>query len=82
MRAAVPSDGKGGRPPRRSHRQVGRMEVLTWRLLCSSFLVMTCFLIGDYKILPKKELHRSLQVASVLLPWAPISLIFTFVAVV
>ena len=38
------------------------MEILTWRLLCSSFLVMTCFLLGDYNILPKKELHRSLQV--------------------
>ena len=34
----------------------------TWRLLCSSFLVMTFFLIGDYNILPQKELHRSLQV--------------------
>ena len=34
----------------------------TWRLLCSSFLVITCLLIGDYDILPKKKLHRSLQV--------------------
>ena len=25
---------------------------------------MTCFLIGDYNILPKKEVHRSLQVVS------------------
>ena len=28
----------------------------------SSFMVMTCFRLGDYNILPKKELHRSLQV--------------------
>ena len=34
-----------------------------WRLLCSSFLVVTCFLIRDYDILPKKELHRRLQVS-------------------
>ena len=34
----------------------------TGRLLCSSFLVMTCFLIRDEHILPKKELRRSLQV--------------------
>ena len=38
-----------------------RRVVATWRFLCSSFLVMTCFLIGDYNILPKRELHRSLQ---------------------
>ena len=37
-------------------------QVYTCRLLCSSFLAMTCFLIGDYNILPKKELHRILQV--------------------
>ena len=34
----------------------------TWRLLRSSFLAMTCFLIRDSYILPKKELHRSLPV--------------------
>ena len=34
----------------------------TWRLLCSSSLVMTCFLFRDYNTLSKKELHRSLQV--------------------
>ena len=34
----------------------------TWRLLCSAFLVMTCLLIRDSNLLPKKELHRSLQV--------------------
>ena len=35
----------------------------TWRLLSSSFLVMTCFLVrDDNNLLPKKELHRSLQV--------------------
>ena len=34
----------------------------TWRLLSSSFLLLTCFLIRGYKILHKKELHRSLQV--------------------
>ena len=36
----------------------------TWRLLCSSFLVMTCALIVmGYNMLPKKELQRrSLQV--------------------
>ena len=32
----------------------------TSRLLCSSFFVLS-FLITDYNILPKKELHRSLQ---------------------
>ena len=37
-----------------------------WRLLCSSFLVMTCFLIWDYNwnILPKKNyigVSRSIQ---------------------
>ena len=35
------------------------------RLLCSSFVIMTGFLIrayNAYNILPKKELHRSLQV--------------------
>ena len=30
--------------------------------ICSSFLIMTCFLIRDYNLLPKKELHRSPQV--------------------
>ena len=40
----------------------------TWRLLCSSFLVMTSFLIGDHNILPQKELQRSLQVATSKLP--------------
>ena len=30
----------------------------TQRLQCSSFLVMTCFLLRDYNI-PKKELHSS-----------------------
>ena len=43
------------RPPRDSRPS-------TWRLPCSSCLVMTCFLVGDCKILPKKELRRSLQV--------------------
>ena len=38
--------------------------VHTWRLLCSSFLVMACFLVRGYDGLPKKELHRSLQVAT------------------
>ena len=33
----------------------------TWRFLCSSFLVMTCSLNKGYYILPKEELHRSLQ---------------------
>ena len=32
-----------------------------WRLRCSSFLVMTCFHVRDYNILPKKELHKILQ---------------------
>ena len=36
----------------------------TLRLLCSPFLVLTCFLLRDYSILPKKELHRSLQVGA------------------
>ena len=36
----------------------------TLRLLCNSFLVMLCFLTEDiYHLPPKKELHRSLQVA-------------------
>ena len=39
------------------------MTKTTWRTLCSSFLAMTCCLFRDYNILPKKELHRSLQVA-------------------
>ena len=33
----------------------------TWRRLCSTFFVMTYFLIRGYSVLPKKELHRSLQ---------------------
>ena len=37
----------------------------TWRLLCNSFLVMTCFLLRDSSILPKKDLHRSLQAAAI-----------------
>ena len=38
-------------------------RILTQRLLCSSFLVMTYFwLRDDYNILPKKELHSSLWV--------------------
>ena len=36
----------------------------SWRLLCSSFLVMTCFLIRDQNVLPKKKLHRNLQANS------------------
>ena len=35
----------------------------TWRLQCSTFLVMTCLLVFEYNTVPKKELHRSLQVA-------------------
>ena len=34
-----------------------------WKLLCSSFLGMTCLLIRDNKVLPKKDLQRSLQVS-------------------
>ena len=34
----------------------------TQRLQCSSFLVMTAFLLRDYNILPKRELHWSLWV--------------------
>ena len=33
-----------------------------WRLLCSPFLVRTSFLLRGDHTLPKKELHRSLQV--------------------
>ena len=40
---------------------LGRL-LATSRLLCSSFLVMTCFLIRGDNILNKTELHRSLQV--------------------
>ena len=28
----------------------------------SSFVVWSCFLVGDYSIPPKQELHRSLQI--------------------
>ena len=38
----------------------------TWRLLCSSFLIMACFLRGDYITLPKKELHRRLPARTAL----------------
>ena len=37
-------------------------RIYAWRRLCSSFLVLTYFLGRNYKILPKKELHRNLQV--------------------
>ena len=37
-------------------------KVSTQRLQCSSFLVMTYFLLKDYNILAKKELHSSLWV--------------------
>ena len=37
----------------------------TWRLLCSSFLVETCFFVRGFNVPPKKELHRGLQVVSV-----------------
>ena len=30
-------------------------NMYTWRLLCGSFLVMTCFLLGGYNRLPNKE---------------------------
>ena len=33
----------------------------TWRLLCSSFWAMTCYVLRAYDILPQKELHRILQ---------------------
>ena len=35
------------------------LMVSTWRLLCSSFLILTSFLNKDYNILQQKELHRS-----------------------
>ena len=40
-----------------------RMYVYTWRLLCNSLLVITYIyiLIRGCNILPKKDLHRSLQ---------------------
>ena len=38
--------------------QMGALRYAIWRLLCSSFWVMTCFLIGGYDIPLKKELHR------------------------
>ena len=34
----------------------------TWRLLCSSFLAMTCLRLRNINLLPKKELHLSLWV--------------------
>ena len=33
----------------------------TWKLLCIAFLVISCCLIRDNNVLPKEELHRSLQ---------------------
>ena len=36
--------------------------LLGQRLQCSSFLVLACFLLRDFNILPKKELHSSLWV--------------------
>ena len=39
-------------------------EILSRRLLCSSFLVMSCFLCRDYQGLPQKELLRSVPVAT------------------
>ena len=60
--------------------ELGKLNALvcTWRLLCSSLLVVTCFLllivmisnipiitiIGGYNRRPKKELRCSLQVAT------------------
>ena len=35
----------------------------TWRPPCTSFLIMTCFIIGDCDVLREEGLHRSLQVA-------------------
>ena len=62
-------DGQNGR----SHRHSGKMvfggptilcaPVRVLFLLCSSFLVMTYFLIRDFSVLPKNELHRSLQLS-------------------
>ena len=43
------------------------LETYTWRLLCSSFLVMTCFLSKDDNMLPKKEIHKSLQVSETMI---------------
>ena len=39
-------------------------KVCNQRLQRSSFLVVTCFLLKDYYILPKKEPHSSLWVES------------------
>ena len=39
----------------------------TQRLQCSAFLVMTHFLLRDYSILPKRELHSSLWLTT----WTP-----------
>ena len=33
-------------------------------VLTCSLLVLTCLLLGDYHMLPEKELHRSLQVST------------------
>ena len=43
-----------------------QMRAASWGLLCSSFLVVTCFLLKgwNYKILRHQELHRSLQVVA------------------
>ena len=43
------------------------MNGITPKLQCSSFLVMTYFLLGDYSMLPKKELHSSLCVGTMAL---------------
>ena len=38
------------------------VDTAPWRLRCSSFLILTCFLIGNCNIILKSELHRSLRV--------------------
>ena len=35
--------------------------LVTWRLLCSRFLVMTYFRFGDFNILTQQEIHGSLR---------------------
>ena len=57
-----PIEGAPIHPMMKERHEVQNTVLTTWRLLCRSFLIMTCFRIRGYDILPKTELHRSLQV--------------------
>ena len=70
QQCGVYTDGRGCWTRNQAHVRMhatSQNQSLVWRLLCRSFLVMPCFLIGDYNMLPKKEQHRSLRAWSDLL---------------